>query len=409
MKRLAIITTHPIQYYAPWFALLANKPDIDVKVFYTWSQSKLDYYDPDFKQKIKWDIPLLEGYSYSFIRNTSKKPGANHFMGIKCPTLISEIKKWQATHVLVFGWNYHAHLKALRYFKGKIPVWFRGDSTLLDYDIKTVQDIIKDKKTKSQISNLKSYIKFKIRKVFLTYIYKHIDLAFYVGKNNKDYYLAHGVSPIQLRHAPHAIDNNRFKDSDANTFALEAQTWRKKLKLKTTDFTIVFSGKFESKKNPLLLLKAVQNINARAGIQAIKLILIGNGILEKELKQLAADDKNIIFLPFQNQSQMPVIYRLGDMYCLPSKGPGETWGLAVNEAMACGKPVVVSNKVGCAKDLINEDTGYLFESDRLSDLMEIIVSIQQHINEFSSTKIVQFVSDWSFKNITKTINAAINE
>ncbi len=58
---------------------------------------------------------------------------------------------------------------------------------------------------------------------------------------------------------------------------------------------------------------------------------------------------------------MPILYRLGNVFCLPSKGPGETWGLAVNEAMASSRPVIVSNKVGCAADLVSEGAnGYLF-------------------------------------------------
>lgn len=405
MKRLAIITTHPIQYYAPWFALLANKPDIDVKVFYTWSQSKEDYYDPDFKQNIKWDIPLLEGYSYTFVRNTSKKPGANHFMGIKCPTLISEIEKWQATHILVFGWNYYAHLRVLRYFKGKIPVWFRGDSTLLDYDIKQLASI----RRKQWFNDLKSFTKFKLRKTFLKWVYNHIDLAFYVGENNKDYYLAHGVRKEQLKFAPHAIDNNRFKDSDAKRYLTKAQAWRTKLKLNTNDFTIVFCGKFESKKNPGLLIKAVQKVNAGNRIQPVKLILVGNGNLENELKQLAGDDKNIIFLSFQNQSQMPLVYRLGTVFCLPSQGPGETWGLAVNEAMACGIPVIVSNKVGCARSLILPYTGSIFNSNDLLSLSTAILSTYQKYSSFKSDLIISHIRSWSFTGIVTSILKAIND
>jgi glycosyltransferase involved in cell wall biosynthesis len=59
---------------------------------------------------------------------------------------------------------------------------------------------------------------------------------------------------------------------------------------------------------------------------------------------------------------MPVVYRLGDIFVLPSIGPGETWGLAVNEAMACKRPAVVSTKCGCAPDLVTEkNTGWVFE------------------------------------------------
>ncbi len=93
----------------------------------------------------------------------------------------------------------------------------------------------------------------------------------------------------------------------------------------------------------------------------IHLVLTGNGELETELKNHAGDKKNIHFMGFQNQQRMPAIYQLADVFVLPSKGPGETWGLSVNEAMASGKPVLVSDKCGCAFDLVEEGkTGYTF-------------------------------------------------
>ena len=132
-KKLAIITSHPIQYNAPLFALLSKEGGIDLKVFYTWGEDSVkEKYDLDFQKSIKWDIPLLEGYHYQFLNNTSKDAGSHHFKGIINPDLNSEIEKWGADIVWVWGWAFDSHLKALRYFKGRKEVWFRGDSTLLD-------------------------------------------------------------------------------------------------------------------------------------------------------------------------------------------------------------------------------------------------------------------------------------
>jgi glycosyltransferase involved in cell wall biosynthesis len=75
----------------------------------------------------------------------------------------------------------------------------------------------------------------------------------------------------------------------------------------------------------------------------------------------------VLFLPFQNQSRMPIVYRLGDALVLPS-GYGETWGLAVNEAQACGRPSLVSDCVGCAQDIIREgENGAVFRTDNWED------------------------------------------
>ena len=131
--KIAIVTTHPIQYNAPFFRLLEQEPSITPKVFYTWSQTEYEQkYDPGFGKKIEWDIPLLEGYSYEFVNNKAKHPGSDHFMGIENPLLIKKIQEWKPDMVLVYGWSFKSHLQCLRYFNKKIPVLFRGDSTLLD-------------------------------------------------------------------------------------------------------------------------------------------------------------------------------------------------------------------------------------------------------------------------------------
>ncbi len=132
MKRIAIITTHPIQYYAPFFRLLSERRMVKPMVFYTWSQAIEGFEDADFGKEVKWDIPLLEGYEWEAVENVSKAPNSKNWSGIDCPELIARIKVFQADAVLIFGWNLKSHYNAMRYFKGKIPVWFAGDSTLLN-------------------------------------------------------------------------------------------------------------------------------------------------------------------------------------------------------------------------------------------------------------------------------------
>ena len=131
MKKLAIVTTHPVQYNVPWIVRLAEK-DIQIKVFYTFEQSsKGAVYDSGFGKEVKWDIPLLDGYDYEFVHNTAKKPGLVRFMGIVNPTLVKKIADWDPDQLLVIGWNYHSHLQVMRYFHRRIPIYFRGDSVPL--------------------------------------------------------------------------------------------------------------------------------------------------------------------------------------------------------------------------------------------------------------------------------------
>src|SRR5690348_3841680 len=106
--------------------MLNEKGQVDIKVFYTWGEGVLqNKFDPGFGKNIKWDIPLLDGYEYKFVENVASDPGSHHFRGINNPTLIKDIKDWEANVILVYGWNFKSHLSCLRYFHNKIPVYFR--------------------------------------------------------------------------------------------------------------------------------------------------------------------------------------------------------------------------------------------------------------------------------------------
>lgn len=369
MKKLAIISTHPIQYYAPLFQLLASGKNTEIKVFYTWGdKAKGKIFDPGFGKEREWDIPLLDGYEHEFVTNISSNPGSHHFNGIINPGLISRIKLYQPDAILVFGWNFQSHLKVMRYFKGKIPVLFRGDSTLLDRQ---------------------SILKKKIRTIFLTWVYKHIDYALYVGTNNKDYFIQSGIKPKQLFFAPHAIDNKRFNDIDG-IYQEKAGKMREALKISRDAVIFLFAGKMEPKKDPEILIKAFLAVNNPGA----HLIIVGNGYLEKVLKESYSEVQNLHFMDFQNQSAMPVIYYAADIFVLPSVGPGETWGLAINEAMACKRAILASTKVGCAIDLVAEGkNGYIFEAGNIDSLIEKMDFFLQNkkklweMGEWSSNKI----------------------
>jgi len=352
-KKIAIVTSHPVQYYAPLFKLLDQ--EIALKVFYTWGKDSIEKYDPGFGKKVQWDVPLLEGYAYHFLQNTSTVPGSHHFKGIKNPTIIKELLDYNPSAIMVIGWGYHSHLKVLRYFKGKLPLYFRGDSTLLDNNNNGI------------VGKLKSLL----RRIFLVWVYSHIDKAFYVGEESKAYFKWALLKEPQLVFSPHSIDNARYEKD----YMSKADELRASLSLSNSDRVILFAGKFENKKNPLLLLNAFIS----ASTDNIHLLFIGNGENETELKLLAKESTKtsfIHFIDFQNQSMMPIWYQLADVFCLPSKGPGETWGLAINEAMASGKAIIVSDKVGCGKDLVkNKLNGWIFESGNQQALREIIQNI----------------------------------
>jgi glycosyltransferase involved in cell wall biosynthesis len=333
---------------------------------------------------VKWDVPLLDGYPHTFVPNRSASPGTHHFGGLDSPFLVPSVLAWRPDAVLVFGWAWKSHLRALCALRGRVPVLFRGDSTLID-----------------ERPGLRAWA----RRSWLRWVYRRVDVALYVGKHNRAYFEAHGVRGDRLQWAPHAIENDRFADPDG-VRAAEARTWRLRLGIPDDAVTVLFAGKLERKKAPDILLDAFLD---PAGPNA-HLIFAGSGPMEESLRERAAGAARIHFLGFQNQSVMPVAYRLGDVMVLPSRGPGETWGLAVNEAMACGLPIVVSDRVGCAPDLVRPgENGFSVSAGEAEPLREILVRLVRDAGSRArmGAASAEIIQNWTMDALAVRIEEAV--
>lgn len=391
MKKLAIISSHPIQYNAPLFRLLAESGTLHPRVFYTWEQSgKGAKFDPGFGKNIEWDIPLLQGYEFEFVTNTAQDPGTHHFKGMINPDLIERIEAWRPDLLLVYGWSWHSHLKAMRHFHKRIPVLFRGDSTLL---------------------NEKPGLRKILRRIFLTWVYRHVDYALYVGVNNKAYFLKHGLKSRQLIHAPHAVDNRRFLASDAER-RLEAAAWKTSLGIKPGELVVLYAGKLEPYKDPAFIVGLAEKWKDLP----VRVILVGNGQLEEELKRRSETIPGIIFLDFQNQSRMPVVYRLADVFILSShsqtRGPGisslnETWGLGANEAMACGCGLMLCSGVGGAVDLVKEGVnGIIFpvgDDEKCTKFVRELLKTPGKLERIKAASRARVEEEFSFEKVVRSL------
>lgn len=382
--RLAIIISHPIQYYSPWFHFLAANGFPSLRVFYLWDGGVTKKVDAGFGVPVKWDVPLLEGYDFEFVPNLSGSPGTASMGGLNNPELNERLTAFAPDAVLVFGYNYLTHYRYLYSRSGpRVPLLFRGDSHRL-----------------FAVRGWKAQLKSK----FIRRVFRKFSAFLYVGAANRDYFQFHGIPREQLFFCPHCVDNNRFC-SESETAVECARQWKRELNIPAQNRVILFAGKFEAKKRPRDLLEAFR----RSRLRDVSLLMVGNGELEVALRR-DYQDANIYFAPFQNQSLMPRTYMAGDVFVLPSYGGGETWGLAVNEAMCMGRPVIVSDHVGCSQDLVqNRKNGLVFPAGNVPALCEALHLAFADVERLKSWGVDGFniIQDYSYAAATRGLSQAL--
>jgi glycosyltransferase involved in cell wall biosynthesis len=178
-----------------------------------------------------------------------------------------------------------------------------------------------------------------------------------------------GSSLNHLFHVPYSIDNEFFA-TQATAMRKMRDALCQSYGLSPTLPTFLFCGKLIEKKRPLQLLEAYIAGNLQEQAQ---LIYVGEGILRPQIEERirSARLRHVKLIGFLNQSQMPLAYVLGDVLCLLSE-PTETWGLVVNEALVCGRPVIVATSVGCAPDLVTEQNGWVVPLDDHAVLVQTL-------------------------------------
>jgi glycosyltransferase involved in cell wall biosynthesis len=327
MRRLAIVLSHPTQYYSPWFRWLRAHTALEFRVFYLWEFGVTRQRDRQFDATFQWDTDLLSGYDHEFVPNRAADPGTHHFRGLDNPTLAARLADWRPGAVLLFGYAYRSNLRVIWWARWHgVPLLFRGDSHLLG----------------------RGALPFR-RRLPLQLLYRQFAAITYVGAANRDYFRTLGVPAARLFFAPHSVDASHFNPDDP---AVRATAARRRTELGLDGKRVVlFAGKFHDGKQPIELLQAFLG----AAGPADALLFVGDGARKPQLVARV--------LPFANQSEMPALYALADIFVLPSRGHYETWGLAINEAMHLGVPCLVSDLVGCQQDLVTPgETGWVFRA-----------------------------------------------
>lgn len=332
--KLAIVATHPIQYQAPLWRKLATSQKLLVKVFYASAHGGENSYDKLYEKSFSWDIPLLDGYDFEFLKTIK-------IMGLPGPVacyyplgLKKKLDEGKFDAVLIHG--YMSGAAWAGYLAGHqlgLPVFIRGDSHLVGRKLNGVRA--------------------KMKSLLLGRFLSGISGCIAIGSWNREYWTYYGSLENSICTALFAVDNDRFSDTAKNSKE-EVAALRSSWGVQFGDTVFAFSGNLQPHKGVDILIKAFNILRKKR--KDVHLVIIGEGPKKDELKENAGVTESIHWMGFVNQSKMPVYLAATDMFVLPSYM--EPWGLVVNEAMACGLPCIVSDAVGAGPDLIAEgETG----------------------------------------------------
>ena len=381
--KLAILNTHPIQYFAPLYERLAKEENIDLTVLYCSRWGVNEYIDPQFNTTVKWDIPLLDGYNYKFLKNLRKTEDVNKFFNLINLGIINELIKNKYDFLWLNGHNNFTNIIAV------ITAKLFGIKLLMRAD--------------TQLNVEPARIKKLIRKPVMKLFYKLFNGFLYIGTRNKEYYKYLNIPDNKLFLVPYSVDNEYFiyKVGSAKKRIKEIKI---KYGIPNENKNILYASKLMKRKNPIDLLKAFELL--KKNFDNVNLIFVGTGEEEILLKNFVNEHniKNVFYLGFLNQTELPEAFAISYVFLLPAIN--EQWGLIINEAMYAGLPIVISDVVGAVPDLVIDGiNGYSFTAgniDQLADKLYLILS-NDELRISMGNKSREIISKWSYNECIQGI------
>jgi glycosyltransferase involved in cell wall biosynthesis len=348
--RMAVVSTHPIQYQCPVWRVLAQHPRISqFRVFFVSDCSVRGYRDPGFGCTVNWGASLLDGFDSTSFSN--EVVGSSFDLGPSA--LFRSLGAFRPDVCLLNAYLPMVYLRAMLMCRRRgVRVVLRAEAT---------------------DSNKKRYgLKSYARDWALRCLYRRIDAFASIGSSADRHYLRLGVSADRISRSPYCIDSEAL---EAQRSGVLPGMQRARLGVPDEAFVVLVSGKLSMWKRPLMVLDALEGVSHPAG-RPVHVWFLGDGELRPsvEARAMSGWQGRVRVLGFLGQDQLAAVYADADMLVMASRG--ETWGLVVNEALACGIPAIVGERVGCSSDLVVDgETGFVFRGDDLLDLRRKVLDM----------------------------------
>jgi glycosyltransferase involved in cell wall biosynthesis len=384
--RVAIVASHVIQYQDPFFRLLAADPGIDLTVLYLSNAGARTYRDADMGTTLQWDVELLTGYRHLFLRNLVNDSNRGWTRHIN-PGIVPALLRGHFDMVIfMLGWgSISALLGILTCRIAGIPFFLYGDSSFPPAE---------------------DSVRRRVRARLLRFLFRNTTGFMVSGVLNAAYYRHYGADDRHFFLLPWAVDNERFEN--ASRFAPgERERMRASLGIQPEQIVFVFSAKLVARKDPMSLLRAYELMPGR---DRAVILFLGDGVLREQLEAYAREHglAGAIFNGFVNQSELPKYYGLADVFVLPSTY--EPRGAVINEAMACGLPVIVTDRCGSIGDIVLEgENAFLYpagDAHALADAMTKLVD-DDALRERMAARSREIISTWDFARGVAGVREAI--
>jgi glycosyltransferase involved in cell wall biosynthesis len=321
--RLAVIVSHPIQYFAPWHREVARLKTIDLRVYFCCDWGLNGYTDPQFQTSVKWDIPLLEGYEHEFLA-IAGRPERLSFWEVDNPQVARALDRFDPDVLQVFGYAHRTNWRAARWAHDRRkPLMLFSDSNA---------------RARS------AWWKKAAKQIIVRQFYSGVDGALFVSDSNRAYHINYGLSEDRLFPGVLPIDRARLL-AGVQDRSTARRSIRERLGIPQDAFVVMLCGKYSAIKRPLDLVAAAWTA-AQKGLP-IWSLLVGEGPERAAIEDFCRVEKvsNAVLTGFINQSVIPEYYAASDVVALTSSM--EAYGLAASEGASFGLPIVISDQAGC--------------------------------------------------------------
>lgn len=369
---------------SPVLRTLAQHPHVDLQVGYCSLRGVRATYDPEFTATVKWDIPLLEGYEWSAISNQGS--GSDSFFGLCNFGLWNLIRDGQFDALICLT----GYIRA-SFWIALLAARISGTALLFGTDANSLFP-----------RNSRSW-KIFAKKILWPHLFSLADQVVVPSTASYKLIRSLGIPAERITLTPYAVDNDWWKEQSSR---VDRAAVRRSWGISAEDSVVLFCAKLQPWKRPLDLLRAFE----LAAIPKSFLVFAGEGPLRSELETEAVSlgiAGRVHFLGFVNQSQLPSIYAASDLMVLPSEY--EPFAVVVNEASCCGCPVVASDRVGAAQDLIAPvNPSFIYPCGNVNALGQLLRVVFADTDALADYRLAarRRMDTWSIReNIAGTVEA----